>query len=151
MEDPGDVPRVELNFELSEYAARIAKTRAAMAARGVELLIASDPSNMAWLTGYDGRSFYVHRCVLLALDGEPAWYGRGQDANGAKRTVFMAKDQIIGYPDHYVQSSERHPVDRTGRAPVEYRARLDGIVAGRHFPGLAEGGDCLAVVAVPQA
>ncbi len=39
MEDPGDVPRVELSFELSEYAARIAKTRAAMAARGVELFV----------------------------------------------------------------------------------------------------------------
>ncbi len=39
MEDPGDVPRVELNFELSEYTARIAKTRTAMVARGVELFV----------------------------------------------------------------------------------------------------------------
>jgi ectoine hydrolase len=119
MEDPGDVPRVELNFELSEYAARIAKTRTAMAARGVELLIATDPSNMAWLTGYDGWSFYVHQCVLLALDGEPLWYGRGMDAFGAKRTVFMDDDQIVGYPDHYVQSSERHPMDLLSRVIEE--------------------------------
>jgi N2-acetyl-L-2,4-diaminobutanoate deacetylase len=40
-----------------------------------------------------------------------------------------------------------HPVDRLGRRPVEYRARLDGILAGRHLPGLAGQGDCLAVVA----
>src|SRR5690606_21144746 len=32
-------------------------------------------------------------------------------ANGAKRTVFMAHDNIVGYPDIYVQSRERHPMD----------------------------------------
>jgi ectoine hydrolase len=102
---------VTLPFERAEYAARIAKTRRAMTERGIDLLIVTDPSNMAWLTGYDGWSFYVHQCVLLGLDGEPVWYGRGQDANGARRTVFMAEDHIIGYPDHYVQSAERHPMD----------------------------------------
>ena len=102
---------VDPRFTRAEYDRRIAKTRAAMDGRGIELLIVTDPSNMAWLTGYDGWSFYVHQCVLLAPDGEPLWYGRGQDANGAKRTVFMADDQIIGYPDHYVQSTERHPMD----------------------------------------
>jgi ectoine hydrolase len=102
---------VDPSFPRAEYERRIAKSRAAMAAAGVELLIVTDPSNMAWLTGYDGWSFYVHQCVLLAPDGEPVWYGRGQDANGARRTVFMEGDQIIGYPDHYVQSTERHPMD----------------------------------------
>ena len=78
-----------LYFTSQEYAARIAKTRTAMQAAGLELLIVSDPSNMAWLTGYDGWSFYVHQAVLLGLDGDPVWFGRGQDANGAKRTVLM--------------------------------------------------------------
>ncbi|MGF6233585.1 N-alpha-acetyl-L-2,4-diaminobutyrate deacetylase [Inquilinus ginsengisoli] len=39
-----------------------------------------------------------------------------------------------------------HPVDRTGQAPAEYRAALDGILAARHFPGLVKAGDCLAVI-----
>ncbi len=102
---------VALNFILEEYHARVAKTRAAMEARGLELLVVTDPSNMSWLTGYDAWSFYVHQCVLLALDGEPIWFGRAQDAKGAERTVFMSADNIIGYADHYVQSSERHPMD----------------------------------------
>ncbi len=34
---------------------------------------------------------------------------------------------------------------------AEYAARIDGILAGRHFPGLTQSGDCLAVVAVPRA
>ena len=102
---------VELAFSRDEYAARIAKTRRAMDERGLDLLVVSDPSNMAWLTGYDGWSFYVHQCVLLALEGDPVWFGRGMDANGAKRTVFMAHDDIVGYADHYVMSTERHPMD----------------------------------------
>ena len=81
-----------------------------MEKRGIELLIATDPSNMAWLTGYDGWSFYVHQCVLLGLDGDPIWYGRRQDENGARRTVFMQEEQIASYPDEYVQSTERHPM-----------------------------------------
>ena len=68
-----------LAFSRAEYAARVAKTRAAMAARGIALLVVSDPSNMAWLTGYDGWSFYVHQCVLLGMNGEPVWWGRNMD------------------------------------------------------------------------
>ncbi|WP_024302583.1 N(2)-acetyl-L-2,4-diaminobutanoate deacetylase DoeB [Pseudogulbenkiania sp. MAI-1] len=37
---------------------------------------------------------------------------------------------------------------RTGVVPVEYRAKRAGILASRHFPGLVQRGDTLAVVAV---
>jgi ectoine hydrolase len=114
-------PVVRLSFERAEYDARIAKTRRAMQMAGIDLLIVSDPTNMAWLTGYDGWSFYVHQCVLLALEGEPVWFGRGQDANGALRTVFMKRENIIGYPDHYVQSTERHPMDYLAREVIGAR------------------------------
>ena len=82
-----------------------------MAARGVELLIVSDPSNMHWLTGYDGWSFYVHQAVVVPPTGNPIWFGRGQDAAGAQRTAWLPDADIVGYPDHYVQSTERHPMD----------------------------------------
>ncbi|WP_434054311.1 MAG: ectoine hydrolase DoeA [Roseibium sp.] len=101
----------KLHFSRHEYQSRIARTRHAMEAAGVDLILVSDPSNMAWLTGYDGWSFYVHQAVLLELEGDPVWFGRGQDAQGALRTCFMHPDNIIGYPDHYVQSTERHPMD----------------------------------------
>ena len=118
----------ELDFAREEYDVRIAKTRAAMEEMGIELLIVTDPSNMAWLTGYDGWSFYVHQCVLLPDTGDPIWYGRGQDANGAKRTVFMDHDHIVGYPDHYVQSTERHPMDL-----------LSGMIGDRGWGGVSIG------------
>jgi len=40
------------------------------------------------------------------------------------------------------------PLDRTGLAPQLVMAKRDGMLAARHFPGLVEMGDCLAVVAV---
>jgi hypothetical protein len=44
-----------------------------------------------------------------------------------------------------------HPIDRTGRSPAEYSAAIDGILAGRHFPGLVKSGDCIAVIGAPVA
>jgi ectoine hydrolase len=120
----GAMTEPRLHFTRDEYAARLVGTRTAMEKAGIDLLIVSDPSNMAWLTGYDGWSFYVHQCVLVPPDGEPLWYGRLQDANGAKRTAYVAQERILSYPDHYVQSTERHPMDL-----------LSGIIADRGWGG----------------
>jgi N-alpha-acetyl-L-2,4-diaminobutyrate deacetylase len=43
-----------------------------------------------------------------------------------------------------------YPTDRLGAPPEDYRARMDGILAARHFPGLAAMGDCLAVIATTK-
>jgi len=106
-------------FEKEEYEIRISKVRKSMDEKNIEVLIVTDPSNMAWLTGYDGWSFYVHQCVVLSLEGEPFWYGRGMDANGAKLTVFMQHENIIGYPDDYVQNPEKHPMDNLSEILTE--------------------------------
>lgn len=108
-------PSVPLPFEREEYAARLAKVRAAMEARGIDVLVATDPSNMAWLTGYDGWSFYTHQAVVVTLDDLPWWWGRGQDAEGARRTVYVGHDHVVGYADDYVQSTERHPHQHLAR------------------------------------
>ena len=74
------MPEPDLPFTREEYVARLAKTRVSMDATGIELLVATDPSNMAWLTGYDGWSFYVPQCALVPLAGEPVWCGGGSGA-----------------------------------------------------------------------
>ncbi len=102
---------VELNFSITEYSQRLEKTRSAMEAAGIELLISVDPSNMSWLTGYDGWSFYTPQCVFLTLSDGPFWYGRAMDAKGALRTVYMAPNHVIEYPDHYVMTPKRHAMD----------------------------------------
>ncbi len=97
-------------FSQEEYNRRLSITRAAMVTAGIDVLFVTDPSNQALLTGYDGWSFYVHQGVLLGLEGDPIWWGREMDANGARRTVWMEDEQVLGYDDSYVQSTSRHPM-----------------------------------------
>ncbi|MCZ4353871.1 ectoine hydrolase DoeA [Roseovarius aestuarii] len=109
----------ESNFTNGEYQRRIDKTRVEMSARGVDAIVVSDPSNMSWLTGYDGWSFYVFQAVILTLEGDPVWWGRGMDALGARRTVFMeGEDCIRGYDDTYVQNPEKHPMEDLSKVLV---------------------------------
>lgn len=97
-------------FAQAEYDRRLALTRAAMTSAGLEVLFVTDPSNQAWLTGYDGWSFYVHQGVIVTHDGDPIWWGRHMDMFGGRRTCWMDHDNILGYGDHYVQSTQRHPM-----------------------------------------
>ncbi len=127
------MPDVELDFGRQEYADRLRKTRVAMEAKGIDTLVLSDPSNMAWLTGYDGWSFYVHQAVVVTLDDEPRWWGRTQDAAGAMLTVYMEPDHIHGYPDHYVQSTERHPMELLAGLLAELGAGSVGVEMDNYY------------------
>lgn len=104
------------NFTTGEYLTRIEKTRKAMDAAGLDAIFVTDPSNMSWLSGYDGWSFYVHQGVLLTQQGEPVWWGRAMDAVGAGLTVFMEHaDSICGYDDTFVQNPEKHPMQELAK------------------------------------
>lgn len=109
--DTSDSNDVILDFEISEYKDRLSKTQQSMTEKRIELLIVTDPANMCWLTGYDGWSFYVPQCILVPVDDKPLWFGREMDVNGAKITTFLPFSRMIGYPDHYVQSQDVHPMD----------------------------------------
>lgn len=98
----------DLPFAREEYADRLGRTRAAMEASGIEVLIVTNPSNMNWLTGYDGWSFYVHQAVVVTLDHETRWWGRPMDAVGARMTSYLADEDIFSYPDDYVQNVDKH-------------------------------------------
>ncbi|WP_416896283.1 MAG: M24 family metallopeptidase [Minwuia sp.] len=102
------MPDVQLPFTRFEYQDRLEKVRAAMDAANIDVLFACDPSNMAWLTGYDGWSFYVHQGVIVGPEGDPVFWGRKMDAAGALRTCYMDAEDIVGYSDDYVMSADRH-------------------------------------------
>ena len=102
---------MSLPFEINEYSARLARVRAAMEARDLDMLVLTDPSNMGWLTGYDGWSFYVHQAVIVTHDADPLWWGRAQDVAGARRTVWMAEGCCVGYAEHYIQTPDCHPME----------------------------------------
>ncbi len=96
-------------FSMDEYRRRIDRTKERMDQAGMEALLTVDPANMNYLTGYDGWSFYVHQGAIIAQEmDDPIWFGREQDANGARMTTWLPDEAIRGYPDEYVQSRYTH-------------------------------------------
>jgi Xaa-Pro dipeptidase len=99
-------------FAKGEYLTRIQRAKERMEKAGIETLLVADPANMNYLSGYDGWSFYVPQVLILTMgEQEPIWIGRAMDANGAKHTTFLSPEDIIGYPDDYVQSPVKHPMN----------------------------------------
>jgi ectoine hydrolase len=115
-----EFPKLRKIFARSEYEARLQKVRDAMVAEGLDLLIIADPSNITWITGYDGYSFYNHQAVVVSLNDELVWYGRGSDMNGAKATVYMSDASVFGYPEEYVQR-DLHPMEHFADAVLRKR------------------------------
>ena len=105
----------DLAFTTNEYLDRLDKTRAAMEAAGVEVLFVADPSNMCWLTGFNAWSFYTYQGVIVTHDADPLYWGRAQDTKAALRTTWLAADDIVPYPESYVQTTERHPMQTLAR------------------------------------
>ena len=101
-------PIFEKVFSHEEFASRVHDVKLRMERAGYDLIISQDPSNMCWLTGYDGWSFYVPQCVLVHLqEDSPFWFGRAQDAKAARVTTYLPDENIIPYSESLVQ----HPVD----------------------------------------
>lgn len=99
-------------FSREEHLERIQHTRERMEARGIDILLVTDPANMCYLTGYDGWSFYVPQVVVVPLEeDEPLWIGRKMDVRAAHVTTFLKRENVIGYPDDYVQAPHKHPFD----------------------------------------
>lgn len=103
-------------FDSTEYENRVERTKERMREEGLDALVVSDPSNMNYLSGYDGWSFYVHQAVVVTQDREePVWVGRGQDANGARATTWLDEESIRAYSDDHVHSPyDLHPMDFVG-------------------------------------
>ena len=99
-------------FAPDEFARRVAETKVRMKAAGFDLIVAQDPANMCWLTGFDGWSFYVPQCVVVHVDEEtPIWFGRAQDAKSARITTDLPDRNIVPFSEPLVQHPVNHPYD----------------------------------------
>lgn len=53
------------DFSPAEFAGRLARVRASMAAAGLDWLIAVHPVSIHWLTGSDAKSYQEFQCLLI--------------------------------------------------------------------------------------
>ncbi len=122
-------------FTIDEYRQRLAKTRVAMEAAGVEVLFVSDPSNMCWLTGFNAWSFYTFQGVIVTLDTDPLYWGRAMDTKAALRTTWLSPDDIVPYSDAYVQTPDRHPMQTLGSLLAErgWASRRIGVELDNYY------------------
>ena len=98
-------------FDPGEHRRRLDKVKQRMADAGIDVLLASNPANMNYLTGYDGSSYYVHQLAVVGLDAEqPLWIGREMDVPGAVVTSWLDTGNLHGYPDDHVDADDKHPM-----------------------------------------
>ena len=101
-----------MDFSRQEYDMRLARCRKAMAAKGIDVLVESDPCNMYYLVGYEGWSFQYAQAVIVTLeDTDPLWIGRGVDLAGARLTTFLTESNILEWPDYLVDNYDHHPME----------------------------------------
>ena len=99
-------------FQTSEYEQRVEDVKQRMVKAGFDLLICQDPANMAWLTGFDGWSFYTPQVVLVHLEeASPLWFGRAQDAKSAQITTDIPANNIVSFSEPLVHHPAKHPYD----------------------------------------
>lgn len=61
-------PAGSLPFSREEYAGRLARLRAAMAADGIDVLVLTSPDSMGWLHGFSARVYSWHTSTALPPD-----------------------------------------------------------------------------------
>ena len=85
-----------LDFAPEEYAERQARTRAAMAEAGVDVLLVIDPKNLNWLIGFRAKSYQEFQCLVFPLEDEPLTIICRQ-AEVAELTDLTLADEVRGW------------------------------------------------------
>ncbi|MDN6747245.1 MAG: M24 family metallopeptidase, partial [Brevibacterium sp.] len=111
---PGEVDTIGANdllFSPDEYLGRISSVRNRMVDQGLSALIVTDPANVYYLTGYNAWSFYTPQLLFVPAAGPLTLFLRDMDARGATHTSWLPPEDIVGYPERYVQRPHIHPFD----------------------------------------
>ena len=96
-------------FKKDEYRDRLKRVREAMLDNNFDALVIGDPSNINWLTGYDAWSFYTPQIMVVGIELDPTWLGREMDAGAASFTTYLGPEQVVPFPENYVQQKNCHP------------------------------------------
>lgn len=120
-------------FETSEYRARVDGVRSLMSTAGLDALLVLNEGNIAYLTGYGGFSDYVPQATLVTLEEDPYLILREQDVRCAEATCWLPQERLVGYPESFIGTTERHPWTAIGefvKGKVAASARIGAEFSG---------------------
>ncbi len=113
------------HFSTEEMEGRLARTRAAIKARGLDALLCFAPETQYWLTGYDTFGYCFFQCLVVGVDGTLALLTRAPDMRQAQNTSLITDINV--WPD---EDGRNPAVDL--RALLAHRG-FEGKVLGAEF------------------
>ena len=87
----------EAVFPAAEFAARQARIRAALAARGLEALILTGPENIFWASGRQTAGYFAFQALVVPAEGAPVLLVRQLEVTGAQVATWL--DDIRAWQD----------------------------------------------------
>jgi len=80
---------LEAVFPKEELAGRCDAARAALAARGIDVMIVTGPENIFYLTGQQTPGYYTYQALLLPVDAEPVFIVRQLELNNLVANSYL--------------------------------------------------------------
>jgi len=115
----------ESAFPKAEYDARVARAKTALAAAGIDVLIATGPENIFYLTGQQTPGYYTFQALVLPVDGEPVFVLRQLEYFNFIANTFIGDAEVYTDGDEPVSflvdvinkkglASKRVAIDKRG-------------------------------------
>jgi Xaa-Pro dipeptidase len=87
---------IEAAFPGAEFAARLARLRAAMEESRLDAALFTGPENIFYLTGQQTPGYYTFQCLIVPLDGEPLFLLRELERTNFLRNSFLTRFETYG-------------------------------------------------------
>lgn len=143
-----------LHFSPEEFADRMARTRAEMAARELDVLLVFAPESQYWLTGYDTFGYCFFQCLIVSAR-DPVLLTRSADLRQAQLTSTVQDIRI------WRDSADAQPADTlkalltelglTGKR-IGWETRTHGLThangaaVAETLPGLLDASDLISTL-----
>ncbi|MGF1500369.1 MAG: M24 family metallopeptidase [Paracoccaceae bacterium] len=143
-----------LHFSAAEFDERLARTRAEMAARGLETLLLFAPESQYWLTGHDTFGYCFFQCLVIT-DRAPVLLTRSADLRQAQLTstvedIRVWRDREGADPTADLCALLDELGASGGRIGWETRTHglihRDGARLAARLPGLVEASDLVSTL-----
>lgn len=83
-------------FTEDEYAARLQKIRASMAASDIDVLLVTGPENITYLTGYTTPGYHIFQCVIVPIDAPLTFVVRNTERTNVPDLPWIGESVPIG-------------------------------------------------------